>query len=329
MQILPPLPPDQRPPIPAFTPVPRKYRHDGWTPERQRAFIDALAATGSVTAAAARINMSTEGAYYLRRQPGAEQFAASWAAALDHGVQHLTDLAIDRATHGTPVPIFWKGEQVGERRRYNDRLLMFILKHHLPARYGGAMLPAPPGRETTAQEEEAQAVEALDAWLRPRATGLMGLLRAHRLALRHAVVAHLIGDADGAAAAEHTARIMEERIAGDPDGWLSGDLWSAAPAKDMPGGAEDAPAFCRDGAIPAPPDPAPPEGACWLDDPPPGSPLDVLPHHYPLAHISGGPTLPERQAARRDARQRRDAAQAEMEAAYDEVSWAAWLGAGD
>ncbi|HEX2763027.1 MAG TPA: hypothetical protein VHM92_04155 [Allosphingosinicella sp.] len=30
----------------AFTPVPRRYRHDGWTPERQVAFIEALADTG-------------------------------------------------------------------------------------------------------------------------------------------------------------------------------------------------------------------------------------------------------------------------------------------
>lgn len=39
-------------PIPDFTPVPRRYRHDGWTPERQKAFIEALADTGCVTRAA-------------------------------------------------------------------------------------------------------------------------------------------------------------------------------------------------------------------------------------------------------------------------------------
>ena len=27
------------PPVPEFTPVPRKHRHDGWTAERQRAFL--------------------------------------------------------------------------------------------------------------------------------------------------------------------------------------------------------------------------------------------------------------------------------------------------
>ncbi|MCP4029606.1 MAG: hypothetical protein GY736_25255, partial [Sphingomonas sp.] len=57
-------------PVLAFEPVPRKYRYDGWTPERQHGFIAALAETGPATAAARRINMSAEGAYYLRRQPG-------------------------------------------------------------------------------------------------------------------------------------------------------------------------------------------------------------------------------------------------------------------
>lgn len=131
-----PTPPDQRPPIPEFTPVPRKYRHDGWTPERQRAFIDALAETGSVGRAARRLNMSAEGAYYLRRQPGAESFRAAWTAAIDFGVQNLTDIAMERAIDGVPVPVFWKGEQVGEKRSYNDRLLMFMLRHRQPGTYG-------------------------------------------------------------------------------------------------------------------------------------------------------------------------------------------------
>lgn len=145
-----------------FAPVPRKYRHDGWTVERQRAFIAALAETGSVRAAAHRINMASEGAYALRRSPGAEEFAAAWADALDHGVQSLVDIAIDRARDGVAVPVFWKGEQVGERRWYNDRLLMFILRHHLPAKYG-ALAALPPGTkhpDTVAREAEEAKAEA-------------------------------------------------------------------------------------------------------------------------------------------------------------------------
>ncbi len=68
-----PLPHEQ---LPAFEPVPRKPRHDGWTPERQRAFIAALANTGSISRAARHVNMSPEGAYYLRRSPAASNSAA-------------------------------------------------------------------------------------------------------------------------------------------------------------------------------------------------------------------------------------------------------------
>jgi hypothetical protein len=127
-----------RPAVPDFTPVPRKYRHDGWTPERQRAFLDALADTGSVKHAAHRINMSPEGAYYLRRQPGAEEFAAAWQAALDHGVQRLEDIAMDRALNGVEVPVYSYGKLVGSRTVHNDRLLMFLLRNRATDRFGDA-----------------------------------------------------------------------------------------------------------------------------------------------------------------------------------------------
>ena len=115
----------------AFDPAARRCaRHDGWTPERQRAFIDALADTGNVTRAAAMVNMSSEGAYYLRRQPEAASFAAAWSAALDHGVQRMKDIAFERAVEGELIPILAGGKLIGYRRRYNDRLLMFCLRHY-------------------------------------------------------------------------------------------------------------------------------------------------------------------------------------------------------
>ena len=121
---------DARPPLPAFEPVPRKPRHDGWTPARQVAFIEALADTGSVSTAAAEVNMTTVGAYQLRRQPGAEGFARAWEAALDMGVLRLKDEAFDRALNGQLVPVIAGGKLLGYRRRRNDRLIMFILRHY-------------------------------------------------------------------------------------------------------------------------------------------------------------------------------------------------------
>ena len=88
--------------LPQFEPVPRKYRHDGWTPERQKAFIAALAESGNVTAACEHVGMTTEGAYYLRRQPGAESFRRAWEAALDGGEAPLDQLP-------PPAPLSLRG----------------------------------------------------------------------------------------------------------------------------------------------------------------------------------------------------------------------------
>ena len=123
--------------LPAFTPVPRHYqRHDGWTPERQQAFIEALADTGSVKAAAHAVNMTPEGAYLLRRHAEAQEFRKAWEAALKLGVQRLEDVAMERALHGVEVPVYHFGAVVGTRRVYNDRLLMFLLRNRAPKRFG-------------------------------------------------------------------------------------------------------------------------------------------------------------------------------------------------
>lgn len=126
-----PVPREERPPLPDFAPVPRKVqRHDGWTPARQKAFIEALADTGSVSRAGAMVNMTPESAYYLRRQKGAESFRRAWEAALDFGVARMKDIAFERAIEGYLVPMLVGGKLIGWRRKYNDRLLMFCLRHY-------------------------------------------------------------------------------------------------------------------------------------------------------------------------------------------------------
>lgn len=115
--------------LPAFTPVPRiTMRHDGWSPERQRAFIAALADTGVVSSAARYVNMSKWTAYALRRHPGAESFRRAWDAALDMGVQRLKDELYERAIEGQLKPVFVGGKLKGFQRVKNDRLLMFALR---------------------------------------------------------------------------------------------------------------------------------------------------------------------------------------------------------
>ncbi len=52
--------------ITEFTPVPLRT-HKGWTPARQKAFIEILAQTASVKRASAAVNMSPVSCYYLRK----------------------------------------------------------------------------------------------------------------------------------------------------------------------------------------------------------------------------------------------------------------------
>lgn len=123
-------------PAPDFLPVPRqRERFDGWTPERQRGFIEALMRTGSVKAAAHAVNMTPEGAYLLRRHPEGAEFRKAWKDALAMGVQRLEDIAMERALHGVEVPVYHFGEIIGTRQVFNDSLLMFLLRNRSRKRF--------------------------------------------------------------------------------------------------------------------------------------------------------------------------------------------------
>ncbi|MBX7481128.1 hypothetical protein [Qipengyuania qiaonensis] len=94
----------------------------GWTPELKARFLDRLAAHGNARAACRAVNLSAEAAYRLRRRD--TFFARGWAAALilarENGVQALAERAIE----GVEEQIYYRGELVGTRRRYDARLLL-------------------------------------------------------------------------------------------------------------------------------------------------------------------------------------------------------------
>ncbi|HEX8483917.1 hypothetical protein [Sphingomonas sp.] len=119
-----------------FEPATPRARHDGWTPERQVAFIEALGECGCVDEACRRVGMGTSAAYALRRRPEAQSFRRAWEAALDLAVDRLSDAAFARAVNGVSRPVFYKGEQIGERRHYDERLTQFLLRYRDPVRYG-------------------------------------------------------------------------------------------------------------------------------------------------------------------------------------------------
>lgn len=119
----------------AFEPVPTRSRHDGWTAGRQVAFLDALAQSGCVKEACRAVDMSTQSAYALKTRPDAESFRHAWSAALYVAGNRLADALFSRAIKGVAIPHFYKGEKIGEHRRYDNRLGIFLLQRLFPVRY--------------------------------------------------------------------------------------------------------------------------------------------------------------------------------------------------
>ncbi|HMO76801.1 MAG TPA: hypothetical protein PKD48_15800 [Sphingopyxis sp.] len=134
-----------------FVPASPRERHDGWTPEKQVAFIEALGECGCVTEACERVGLSPSTAYRLRRRVDAYSFRAAWDAALDYAIRRLSDAAFSRALNGVARPVWFQGEQVGERRYYDERLTMFLLRYRDPDTYGAWRDRREPRRRPDAQ----------------------------------------------------------------------------------------------------------------------------------------------------------------------------------
>ena len=102
-------------------------RSDGWTPERQAAFLRHLSETHCVAKAARAVGMSRQSAYALRARLKGEPFDKAWAAALVCRLDALAEAAMDRALNGVEVPHYYKGELIGTSRRYDERLTLALI----------------------------------------------------------------------------------------------------------------------------------------------------------------------------------------------------------
>lgn len=114
-----------------FTPVPLRVRRDGWTPERQRRFVDLLASGCGPSEAAQAVGKTKQTAFALRVRPGAEGFCAAWDAAVEYARQRriaaLPSCAAKRALAGVLVPRFYRGRLVSVERRVSDGGLIRLL----------------------------------------------------------------------------------------------------------------------------------------------------------------------------------------------------------
>lgn len=144
-----------------FTPVPVAPRRDGWTPDRQRGFIQALGRVGSVATAARSVGRTARSAYRLRARPDAAEFAVAWDCAVDRGADNMRDHFVDRALNGAIVPRFYAGRQVGVVHRFYDRCGLAVLS-------GGGKGVAERLRNARETEQRAVFFRIERAWKRER-----------------------------------------------------------------------------------------------------------------------------------------------------------------
>jgi hypothetical protein len=110
-----------------FDPVPVREQRNGWTPQRQREFVEALADTGIVRAAASRVGMTEQSVNWLRRRADARAFDRACDAAMRIGARRILSIAHERAIEGTVRRHYFHGELKAEERVYDNRLLIALL----------------------------------------------------------------------------------------------------------------------------------------------------------------------------------------------------------
>ena len=120
---------------PKFTPVALdRVRHDGWTPERQRLFLIALAALGTVDSAAQAVGMSRISAYNLKKRADAGSFADEWDRALGFGRDMMFDYALERAIYGVTTIKMRLGGVFEFQTGPDDKHLMKVMRVPPPRR---------------------------------------------------------------------------------------------------------------------------------------------------------------------------------------------------
>ncbi len=121
---------------PARAPAPTRSRGRGGAPvapARLDDFLQNLAETADVTAAAERTGLRRSTLYKMRRTRPA--FARRWDEALHLGTERLQDKAMRHALQGVERPVWHAGRQVGTATQHDHRLLQFLLKAHRPEIY--------------------------------------------------------------------------------------------------------------------------------------------------------------------------------------------------
>lgn len=107
-----------------------RFHQDGWTPAARSLFLATLAATGSVREAARLVGKRPSSAYRLRDHANGAKFRADWARVIEGATERVRETALDRAFTGHSVPVFHRGNHVGDKTVFNDGLLIALMRYY-------------------------------------------------------------------------------------------------------------------------------------------------------------------------------------------------------
>ena len=101
---------------------------------KEKMFLDLLSEGMSVCAACERADVPRRSVYNRRRADQA--FREQWEEALDMAADTLEAEADRRGRDGWSEDVYYRGQVVGRRQRYSDRMLIFRLRALRPELYG-------------------------------------------------------------------------------------------------------------------------------------------------------------------------------------------------
>ncbi|UYY59949.1 hypothetical protein [Sphingomonas sp. S2-65] len=105
----------------------RAQRHDGWTPDRQRYFLEAIAEGQTVESAARLVGMSAASAYAFRRRAPATTFAMGWSGANLLARERLAAMLFSRAMEGQVETLTRPDGSTIARHKFDNRLAATML----------------------------------------------------------------------------------------------------------------------------------------------------------------------------------------------------------
>lgn len=111
----------------ANEPLTSSRRQDGWTADRQRDFLVAVAEGATVEKAAAQVGLSPQSAYGLRQRANGAVFALGWCAAMLLQRQRLADELTRRAFDGQVDTLTRADGSQVTRHRHDNRLALALL----------------------------------------------------------------------------------------------------------------------------------------------------------------------------------------------------------